>query len=250
MAGRIPQHRAVALILAAGAGERLGGSGPKAFEPLGDRPMVSFSLEAAASSALVGSIVVVTPAGHGSDPEWRSLVIRGSTARDVPVGFTVGGATRQESVRLGLAALPPEPDVVVVHDAARPFAPPALFDRTIEALVAPGGVGSVAGAIPVVPCPDTVKRVRDGVVVQTVPRGDLVLVQTPQAFLAAALRDAHAQAARSGLAATDDAMVLEAAGYRVATVPGEPSNFKITTPEDLARAERDLAIRAVPGPLP
>jgi 2-C-methyl-D-erythritol 4-phosphate cytidylyltransferase/2-C-methyl-D-erythritol 2,4-cyclodiphosphate synthase len=142
-----------------------------------------------------------------------------------------------------LAALPPEVDAVLCHDAARPFASASLFDRVMQRLAV--GAGDVArradGVVPVVPILDTVKRVRDDVVVETLPREELGLVQTPQAFRREALEDAHAQAVRSGLVATDDAMLLEAAGYRVAAVDGEVVNFKITTAEDLRRAEFVLA---------
>jgi 2-C-methyl-D-erythritol 4-phosphate cytidylyltransferase len=248
MAGRTSQsHRAVALILAAGAGQRLGGSGPKAFAPLGGRPLIWLSIEAA-SLALVDAIVVVMPAGYGGDLDRLAGVLGGSVPRHIPIRTAVGGATRQESVRLGLEAVAIESNVVVVHDAARPFASSELFDRGIEALrLRTWGPEEIAGAIPILPCPDTVKRVRDGLVVETVQRDELALAQTPQAFLAAALRDAHASARAQGLTGTDDAMLLEAAGYRVMTFPGEAGNFKITTPEDLARAERDLSARARSG---
>ena len=121
--------------------------------------------------------------------------------------------------------------VVMCHDAARPFATPALFDRVL------GALDGVQGVVPVVPVPDTVKRVEGGVVLRTEPREGLVLAQTPQAFLALALRQAHDRAERDGIEVTDDAAALERAGFRVRAVPGEPGNFKITTPEDLARAE-------------
>jgi 2-C-methyl-D-erythritol 4-phosphate cytidylyltransferase len=233
------------MILAAGAGERLGSSGPKAFATLGGRPLVSFSIKAA-SLARVDQIVVVMPAHYDGDLDPTPAASDGFPLRDVPIRTATGGATRQESVRLGLEAVPPDASVVVVHDAARPFAGPELFDRGIEAL-RDAETTDIAGAIPVLGCPDTVKRVRDGVVVETVPREELALAQTPQAFRAAALRDAHTRALALGLIGTDDAMLLEAAGYRVATFSGEAGNFKVTTPEDLIRAERDLAARATAG---
>jgi 2-C-methyl-D-erythritol 4-phosphate cytidylyltransferase len=246
MAGRTSQaHGAVALIMAAGAGERLGGSGPKAFAPLGGRPLIWFSIEAACL-ALVDSIVVVVPAGYGGDFDWPAGLLDGFAMRDIPIRSAIGGATRQESVRRGLQAIPSDVSVVVVHDAARPFAGSELFDRGIEAVRTAGPQG-IAGAIPVVPCADTVKRVREGVVVETVPREDLALAQTPQAFLADAIRDAHARAFAHDLTGTDDAMLLEAAGYGVITFPGAVFNFKITTPDDLARAERDIAAGATSG---
>jgi len=119
----------------------------------------------------------------------------------------------------------------VCHDAARPFASPALYSAVVSALA------SADGAVPVLAVADTVKRVRGGIVDATEPRDGLALAQTPQAFDAAALRDAHDRAEREGVEVTDDAAALEWAGYRVSAVPGEVRNFKVTTPEDLARAE-------------
>ena len=123
---------------------------------------------------------------------------------------------------------------MICHDAARALATPQLFSTVL------GSLEGWDGVVPVVPVPDTVKRVRDGAVVATERREDLALAQTPQAFSARALRDAHARAAEAGLEFTDDAAALEWAGYRVRTTPGEPHNFKITTVEDLARAEQLL----------
>jgi 2-C-methyl-D-erythritol 4-phosphate cytidylyltransferase len=151
--------------------------------------------------------------------------------------MVTGGSSRQESVRLGVAAVPPEVDTIVCHDAARPFAAPELFSAVIAALKE----GDVEGAVPVVPVPDTVKRVQVGRVVETVQRDELALAQTPQAFAAAALRSAHERAAAEGFSGTDDAVLLERAGYSVRAVPGDPANFKVTTAEDLARAEALLS---------
>jgi len=221
---------------------------PKAFAPLGNRPMIAFALEAASRSSSVDAIVVVMPQGYRSDPAELEDLIGGFTARDVPLRVTVGGASRQESVRLGLAEAPlglPEAPlgrrIVLVHDAARPFASPGLFDAGVAALLAAHDGDRPAGAVPGIPCPDTVKRVRDGAVVETVARDDLLLAQTPQAFDAEALRDAHRRAEAAGIQGTDDAMLLEAAGYQVVTFAGEPTNFKVTTPEDLERAEQMAA---------
>jgi 2-C-methyl-D-erythritol 4-phosphate cytidylyltransferase len=155
----------------------------------------------------------------------------------VPVSAVVsGGATRQESVRRGLAAVPDDVTVVACHDAARPFASPALYDRVIEAVSGP-----YRGAVPGMPSADTVKRVETGRIVETLPRDRLVLVQTPQAFDTEALRGAHDRAEAEAWEATDDAMLLELAGHAVAVVPGEAMNFKITTEADLRRAESLLA---------
>jgi 2-C-methyl-D-erythritol 4-phosphate cytidylyltransferase len=130
-------------------------------------------------------------------------------------------------VRAGLVCVPPDADVVVVHDAARPLASPALFARVIAAVR-----DGADAAVPALPVPDTVKRVRDGVVVETVPRVDLVAVQTPQAFRREALELAHAGAGDD----TDDAALVEAGGGKVVVVEGDPRNFKVTVPDDLVLA--------------
>ena len=194
--------------------------------------MFVHSLRAAAAASSVGAIVLVVPPGD-------VVVAKGTIeelAGDAPVAAVVdGGTSRQESARLGIAAAPPS-RLIIVHDAARPFAPPSLFDRVAKAVTEP-----FAGAIPVIESADTVKRVREGRVVETLPRAELGLVQTPQAFGAAALRAAHDAAAREGWAVTDDAMLLERAGLEVAVVAGDRLNFKITTEADLRRAETLLA---------
>jgi 2-C-methyl-D-erythritol 4-phosphate cytidylyltransferase len=146
-----------------------------------------------------------------------------------------GGPTRADSVRNGLAAVPADAEVIVVHDAARPLATPGLFDAVIRAVTDGGADGAVPGLMP----SDTIKVVDDaGRVTSTLDRRSLVAVQTPQAFRAEVLRRAHEHPAPG---ATDDAMLVEALGAAVCVVPGEPSNLKITTPEDLLTAERHLA---------
>jgi 2-C-methyl-D-erythritol 4-phosphate cytidylyltransferase len=148
-----------------------------------------------------------------------------------------GGPTRAESVRCGLAAVPADAEVIVVHDAARPLASPALF-AAVLAMVTAGGAD---GAVPGVPPSDTIKAVDEsGRVIDTLDRARLVAVQTPQAFRAGLLRQAH-DAVSTG--ATDDAMLVEALGGTVLVVPGEPGNLKITDPGDLGAAERLLAER-------
>ncbi len=160
-------------------------------------------------------VVVVLPAGV----EWDGM----SSA--VPV---TGGASRSESVRAGLAAVPATAEVVVVHDAARPLASPTLFRAVIAAVA-----GGADGAVPGLAVSDTVKRVgADGAVAETVPRDGLVAVQTPQAFRAEALRAVHA----AGGEASDDAALVEAAGGRVVVVQGEAANLKVTNPADMTVA--------------
>lgn len=218
-------------MLAAGAGARLGAPTSKAFVPLGGRPLVAHALEALASVKEVEAVVLVV--GERDLDRARALVAGRPELRVERV--VAGGRTRQESVRLGLEAVPGSARVVVCHDAARPFATPQLFRRVLAALRA------ADGSVPVVWSTDTVKRVRDGRVVETLPRAEVAFAQTPQAFRAEVLREAHRRAIRSGLEATDDAALVEAAGFDVVAVEGEPSNFKVTTPEDLARAEELLA---------
>ena len=168
---------------------------------------------AAAASSCDGVVVVLPPGCAWDGP---------------PVEVAApGGASRSESVRAGLAAVPATAGIVVVHDAARPLASPALFAAVVAAVRA-----GADGAVPGLPVVDTLKRVDGERVVETVPRQTLVAVQTPQAFRAGALRAAHAADAD----ATDDAALVEAAGGTVVVVPGEPDNLKVTTPHDLARA--------------
>lgn len=217
---------ATAVVLAAGAGERLGADEPKAFVRIGGRPLVAIAAAAAAASKSVGSLVVAVPAG--TEDRAREML----TDIEVPVTIVAGGATRQGSVVLALAAVPEGVSVVVCHDAARPFARSDLFSAVIDAIGE-----ETDGAVPVVPIADTVKRIQDGRVVGTESREGLALAQTPQAFRLEALAEAHGRASESSIEVTDDAGVVEWAGYRVAAVDGDPRNFKITTPADLLRAQ-------------
>jgi 2-C-methyl-D-erythritol 4-phosphate cytidylyltransferase/2-C-methyl-D-erythritol 2,4-cyclodiphosphate synthase len=232
--GRRPARvTAWAVVLAAGQGERLGGSTPKAFVELAGRPMLEWSLAALEESSVAGTVLVVPP---GMLLEGRRI------ARPFPsvVAVVEGGPSRQASARRGIAEIPDTVDVIVCHDAARPLAESALFDGVVGALRTTGA----AGVVPVVASADTIKRVKKGVVAETVPRSDVGLAQTPQAFLASTLIQAHARAHATGLEGTDDAMLLEASGHRVAVVDGSPTNFKVTTAQDLDRAEEVLATRS------
>jgi len=226
---------AAALVLAAGAGERLGLGVPKGFVELGGRPLLQWSLTTVARSPGISAVVVVVPPDRVS--EAAQLASRVGSRPDV-AAVVPGGATRRDSVRLGLEALPAGTEVVVCHDAARPFASPELFARVLHALTG----YAAEGAVPVVASPDTVKRIRDGVIAETIPRGEVGLAQTPQAFLVEALRAAHGRDPGDEAEATDDAMLLEAAGYRVLAVQGDPENFKLTGPADFVRAEARLLV--------
>jgi 2-C-methyl-D-erythritol 4-phosphate cytidylyltransferase len=219
--------RAAAVLLAAGKGERLGG-GDKGLVELAGRPLLAYSIETVDSCPAIESFVIAAPAGR--EEEVKDLASRSGKLHAV----VTGGDTRQVSVRIALEGVPEAFDAVACHDVARPFASTALFERALAAL------SSADGAVPAVPLADTVKRVRGESVVETVPRDDLVAVQTPQAFRRGVLEEAHAAADRDGLTATDDAALLELAGFRVVTVPGDPMNRKVTQPEDLAWAESVL----------
>ena len=219
------EARAAAIVLAAGAGRRIGAERPKAFLPIGDRPMLAVAAAAAAASPAIEAIVIAAPAGY--EDEARAC----AEGLEVPAQIVTGGDSRQASVRAALAVLGGDIRIVAVHDAARPFAPPDLFTEVVRA-VAEGA----DGAIPLVPMTDTVKRLVGARVVGTLPREELGLAQTPQGFLLAALRTAHDRAMAEGERVTDDAALLERVGTVVA-IAGDPMNFKITTMMDLARAE-------------
>jgi 2-C-methyl-D-erythritol 4-phosphate cytidylyltransferase len=210
---------AVALLVAAGSGERLGAGRPKAFVVVGGRPMIEWSLDALRAAG-VDEIVVAVPPGH---------VVAGCVT--VP-----GGATRSESVRAALAAAPPGD--VVVHDAARPLVTPDHFRAALAALA--GADCAVAAA----PITDTVKEAgHDRLVLATLDRSRLWAIQTPQAFRREALERALAASGEVLAQATDDAWLVERMGGSVRVVESSPANFKVTTPYDLQIAEHLLADR-------
>jgi 2-C-methyl-D-erythritol 4-phosphate cytidylyltransferase len=211
-----------AVLAAAGSGERLGADRPKAFVRLGEQPLLAESLARLDASEWIDAIVVVAP------PGWEEPAIL--LAEELGCGkvsaCVAGGATRAESVRLGLAEVPEEAAVVVVHDAARPLLDDAVVGRILTALN-----DGWDGAIPVLPLADTIKRVDGDAVVETLPRDELRAVQTPQAFVAQVLRGAL-----TGSHWTDCAAAVEASGGRVTVVEGDRKLFKITDSHDLKRA--------------
>jgi len=212
-----------AILVAAGRGERLGTDTPKAFARLGELPLVAEPLRRLDDSEWVDAIVVVAPPGW----EEPSILLAEEIGAAKVRAVVPGGETRAASVRAGLAEVPDDAAVVLVHDAARPL----LTDEVIDRVLAPLGEGW-DGAIPGLAVSDTVKRVGvDGGVVETVARDGLWVVQTPQAFPASTLRRAVA----SGADATDCAGLVEAGGGRVKVVAGDPLLLKITTADDLAR---------------
>lgn len=220
----MPRHAAV--IVAAGTGERFGGSLPKQYRPLAGSSVLRRSVEAFRATGRFDDIVVVIRDEH------RSLYEAAAAGLGLPEPVT-GGATRQDSVRAALEWLAPRaPDLVLVHDAARPLVDRATIDRVLDAL------GIAEAAIAAVPVVDTIKRAETGIAAGTVDRSGLWQAQTPQGFRFPALLAAHRAAA--GEALTDDAAVAERQGIAVRLVEGHVDNFKITTEADLTRAERLL----------
>jgi 2-C-methyl-D-erythritol 4-phosphate cytidylyltransferase len=210
-----------AVLAAAGRGERLGGRRPKAFAKLRDRPLLAESLERLEASGWIDAIVIVAPPGW----EEPSILVAEELACTKVVACATGGETRAESVRSGVAEVADEADVIVVHDAARPVLPEEVIERVLRALNE-----GWDGAVPGLPLADTVKRVQNAQVVETLPREELVAVQTPQAFLAPVLRDALAGVLAG---ATDCAALVEARGGRVTVVTGDLRLLKVTDQADL-----------------
>jgi 2-C-methyl-D-erythritol 4-phosphate cytidylyltransferase len=214
-----------AVLVAAGRGERLGEDRPKAFARLGELPLLAEPLRRLEQHELVDGIVVVAPR------EWEepSILLAEQIGASKVSACVPGGETRAESVRAGLAEVPDDATVVLVHDAARPVLPAAVIERLLAAIAE-----GYDGAVPGLPVSDTVKRAVDGVVVETLPRDELVTVQTPQAFVASVLRAAFT-ASDKVLLATDCASLVEAAGGRVKVVEGDDRLQKVTTRADLER---------------
>jgi len=219
-----------AVLVAAGRGERFGADRPKAFAKLRGRVMLAESLERLERSDWIEAIVIVAPL------EWEepSILLAEELSAGKVSSCVPGGVTRADSVRAGVAEVPDDVPVILVHDAARPLLPEAVIERVITAL---GDAWD--GAVPGLPIADTVKRAgEDGAVLETLDRSGLVAVQTPQAFASAALRSALG----GDLAgATDCAGLVEATGGRVRIVDGDPRLLKVTTPSDLALVETLLA---------
>jgi 2-C-methyl-D-erythritol 4-phosphate cytidylyltransferase len=219
-----------AVLVAAGRGERFGGDRPKAFAKLRGRVLLAESLERLEHSDWIEAIVIVAPVGW----EEPSILLAEELSAGKVSSCVSGGTTRAESVRVGVAEVPDDVPVILVHDAARPLLPETVTERVIAAL----GDGW-DGAVPALPVSDTIKRAgKDGAVLETLDRSGLVAVQTPQAFASAPLRVALG----GNLAGvTDCATLVEAGGGRVRVVDGDPRLLKVTTQSDLALVETLLA---------
>ncbi|WP_298721266.1 bifunctional 2-C-methyl-D-erythritol 4-phosphate cytidylyltransferase/2-C-methyl-D-erythritol 2,4-cyclodiphosphate synthase [uncultured Ferrovibrio sp.] len=225
--------QAAALIVAAGRGLRAGGNKPKQYQLLGGKSLLRYSIDACLRHPAIARVTVVI---HPDDVESYRAATIGLESQPRLTAPCLGGATRQDSVRLGLEALQQyAPDTVLIHDAARPFLQP---DR-IDALL--GMLKEAPGAILAIPVVDTLKRDDAGLAKGGVDRSGLWRAQTPQAFRFADILSAHRKVA--GLALTDDAAVAEQAGLAVRFVPGSEENFKVTEPEDFARAEKQLLLQ-------
>ncbi len=224
-------QRTAAILVAAGRGLRAGAGGPKQYRTIGGRTVIHRALAAFADHP---EIAVVQPVVNPDDIEVFNAAVSG-LRHEAPAH---GGATRQASVLAGLEALVPHsPDIVLIHDAARPFVTPAVISRAIVA------AGKTGAAIPVVPVTDTIKEVgADGNIAATPDRSKLRIAQTPQTFKFGIILEAHRRAARDGLTEfTDDAAIAEWAGLTVGTFEGDVANMKLTTPEDFVREEARLA---------
>ena len=227
--------RVAAVVPAAGRGERLGPGAPKALRLLGGVPMLVHAVRALSQARFVDMVIVAAP------PDEVAAVQAELTTYEVPAEVRVvsGGATRQDSVARALAALDPDVDVVLVHDAARPLAPSELADEIVSAIRA-----GAEAVVPGLPLPDSVKQVdATGLVIASPSRADLRAAQTPQGFVRTVLAQAHA--AGDGADVTDDAMLVERLGRPVRVIPGHPEAFKVTRPLDLVLAEAVLAQRRV-----
>lgn len=229
----IPVPRVAVIVVAAGSGTRLGADAPKAFVGIDAHTILRHALRGV-FAARQAQVVVVTPADRVGDATTEAHEAAGD--RGDLVSVVAGGATRQASVAAGLAAVWPDVEIVLVHDAARALTPPEVFARVIDAVAA----GSDA-VIPVLPVVDTLKRIDADTVVEPVDRSVLAAAQTPQGFRRAVLDDAYRDATADH---TDDAALLQAAGTVVRTVPGDERAFKITTSADLDRA------RGLVSPIP
>lgn len=237
----LPVPRTAIIVVAAGSGTRLGARAPKAFVGIDARPILRHALDGVFAAA-PAQVIVVAPEGWEGDAETE---LREAAGERADLGrVVVGGATRQQSVAAGLAALWGDVETVLVHDAARALTPPTQIDAVAASVTADVGV------IPALPVVDTLKKVVDGVVVAAVDRSELAAAQTPQGFPRTLLESAYAAARDGGTEYTDDAALFAAAGHPVRYIGGSERAFKITTPADLERARHLLGTRAAASGIP
>ena len=220
-----------AIIVAAGSGVRLGSDVPKAFVKLAGRTMLSYSLVTVRQVSSIDEVVITIP--EGFETAARAEVV--AAGLGIPVKITPGGVERQDSVRIALELTSAESDLVIVHDAARPLATPAIFESCLTAAIRTGA------AIAAIPVSDTLKGVTDSAITATIARANLWQAQTPQAFRRDLLIAAHKHAIRDKTIATDDADLVERTAARVEVVEASTTNIKITTPSDLAIVEAIIA---------
>jgi 2-C-methyl-D-erythritol 4-phosphate cytidylyltransferase len=219
--------RVIAIVAGAGRGERFRYHTSKLWAPVKGKPVIYYTFEALERASCLDDVILMCPAG---DEELFRRHIQTWGFKKVR-GVYAGGEKRQDTVRIGLGHVPESCEIVVIHDAARPFASPALFAEVVESARKFGA--STAGIEAV----DTVAMVSGAGKLNYLNRGELVLIQTPQAFRREIILKAHEKAREDGYYGTDDAMLVIRAGYQVKVVKGEQRNFKITYPEDIARAE-------------
>ena len=228
-------NQVIALVPAAGRGLRMGGAIPKQFLALGGEPLIIQSLLALQAAAVVDQIILAVPSAD-IDYCQREIVAKHRFTKVTKV--VAGGTERQDSVRHALAEVPSGTEIVLVHDAVRPFLTQGMIDEVVAAARKHGA------AIIALPMRDTVKQVGpDRMIEQTVDRAPLWLAQTPQAFRRDWIEEAHRKAQAEGVRATDDAFLVEWLGHAVAVVEGSGENIKVTRPEDLVIGEAILASR-------
>ena len=229
----------VALVPAAGRGLRMGGSVPKQFLSLGGEPLIIQSLRMLQAAPVIDRIILAVPPAEVEYCEHEIVSRYGFTK---VTKIVVGGAERQDSVRCALAQVPSDTEIVLIHDAVRPFVTLRMITEVVTMARKEGA------AIIALPMRDTVKQVRtDGMIERTVDRTPLWLAQTPQAFRRDWIETAHRKAHAEGVRATDDAFLVEWLGHSVAVVEGSGENIKVTRPEDLVIGEAILASRNTGG---
>jgi len=223
--------KTTALIVAAGSSVRFGGPVPKQFMPVNGRPLLTWTVERFDRARLISDIILVVAQEQLA---WVADKVVFPYKFRKSVKIIRGGATRQESVLMGLEAAPVSTRLVAIHDGARPLTAPRDIDAVVEL------AGREKAAILAIRVPDTVKRVKDSYVLSTQDRNNLWLAQTPQVFDYDLVIEAHRRAARDGVVVTDDAALVEAGGFKVRVVEPTLANFKVTTREDLRAAEAML----------